>query len=287
MKTKITLLAILLMAGFMAKAQIPCNPNFTYTIDPSGIVSFTGTVTTSATSYNWNFGNGTSGVGLNTTAFYNAPGTYTVCLIVQDSSLVPNCIDSSCVTITITSSSGSSCNAAFYVYPDTSAGASPHTYIGVNASTGAGLTYTWVWGDGTPNSSGPYPSHTYSVAGIYNVCLVVISSTCLDSFCSNQTINKTSSDPYTINFQAPAGINSVNKELAEIYPNPADDKLFIKGDEHTIYQADMYTLSGNLLASFTSKGNQAIDISKLPAQLYMVKISDASGKAQFAKFMKK
>lgn len=286
MKTKITLLAILLMAGFMSKAQIPCNPVFTYTIDPSGIVSFAGTPTTSATTYNWNFGNGTTGFGMNTTAFYNAPGTYTVCLIVQDSSITPNCIDSSCVTITITSSSGSGCNAGFYVFPDSSS-LFPHTYIGVNTSTGSGLTYTWVWGDGTPNSSGPYPSHTYSVAGNYYICLVVIGGGCLDSFCSTQTINKTSSDPYTINFQAPAGINSVNKELASIYPNPADDKLFIKGDEHTIYQADMYTLSGSLFASFTSKGNQAIDISKLPAQLYMVKISDASGKAQYAKFMKK
>jgi hypothetical protein len=35
-----------------------------------------------------------------------------------------------------------------------------------------------------------------------------------------------------------------------------------------------------------TKGNQAIDINRLPVNLYMVKISDAEGKSQFAKFMK-
>jgi hypothetical protein len=45
-------------------------------------------------------------------------------------------------------------------------------------------------------------------------------------------------------------------------------------------------VNGAKLFSTTAKGNQAIDINTLPVNLYMVKISDAEGKSQFAKFMK-
>jgi hypothetical protein len=71
-----------------------------------------------------------------------------------------------------------------------------------------------------------------------------------------------------------------------LYPNPADDKLFIIGDSKTTYQVEIFNVNGAKLFSTTAKGNQAIDINTLPVNLYMVKISDAEGKSQFAKFMK-
>jgi PKD repeat protein len=38
---------------------------------------------------------------------------------------------------------------------------------------GASLSYRWSWGDGTPESSGATPQHTYSVPGEYTVTLTV------------------------------------------------------------------------------------------------------------------
>ncbi len=442
---------MLLMATSALKAQIPCNPSFTYTVSPTGLVTFMGTTTTSATTYTWNFGNGTSGTGISTSCMYNVlGGTYLVCLYVQDASVpcsdsscvvitIPGgapcaasytysldappapantfhfiststgtaltynwnwgdgtansttmdphhtfatagpynvclvissstgCIDSSCQTVSnaapcagsftsaidnsasappntynftntsagtglsylwyysdgspydttmnathtfptsgtytvclsiynnsgcsdsvcqvISNPAGGGCSAYFSVIPDTSAGAAPHTYIGFNWSSGAGLTYTWVWGDGSPNGSGPYPSHVYASAGTYNICLVVFGAGCMDSFCVNQFLNKTES-MVSINFQAPSGLNDVKKEQATLYPNPADDKLYIKGDRTMLYHADVYNLNGSLVLSASAKGNHSISISSLPVNLYMVKITDASGKTQFAKFVK-
>ena len=36
------------------------------------------------------------------------------------------------------------------------------------------LTYIWIWGDGTANSSGVSPSHTYAAAGTRTIQLIVI-----------------------------------------------------------------------------------------------------------------
>ena len=373
MKTRILLFAMFVMAAFNSNAQMFCNAAFSYTVSPSGVVTFYSSSTTinNTQSFTWSFGNGTSGYGTQTTCAYNAPGVYTVCLTVQDSStstLGGPCIDTSCNTVTIagttpcsasftyavntsaantfdftststgsnlsylwywndgtpygttqnathtfptagpyvvslsvtspnpngcsdstwqtvTGSSSNPCNASFFVYPDTASGAAPHTYIGINTSTGAGLSYTWIWGDGSANGSGAYPSHTYAAAGNYTICLVVMGNGCVDSFCVNATINKGTA-MYTVNFQAPSGLNTVSKTQATLYPNPADDKLFIIGDSKTTYQVEIFNMNGAKLLSTTAKGNQAIDINTLPVNLYMVKISDAEGKSQFAKFMK-
>lgn len=370
MKTRLLFFAMLMLGIGTLKAQIPCNPNFTYTVNPSGVVTFTGTVTTSATTYTWSFGNGTSGTGINTSCYYNAPGNYTVCLYVADTSMLTPCFDSSCVTITVSSTSptcvaaftstalstpysydftnistgtapltfdwswndgtpnsslsnpshtfpgpgtytvclhissgsgcidstcqvitvgstGGGCAASFYVYEDTSAGATAHTYVGVNNSTSPGVigTYFWSWGDGT-SSTGPYPSHTYASAGTYNICLVIQGPSCVDSFCLSQIINKKDRVIHKINFQAPSGLNNVSKTQANIYPNPAHDKLFIKGDAAITYQIEIYNVNGTKVLSSSIKGNQFVNISNLPNNLYTVKISDLSGKSQFAKFMK-
>ena len=53
-----------------------------------------------------------------------------------------------------------------------------------------------------------------------------------------------------------------------------------------VRQVEIFNVNGAKLFSTTAKGNQAIDINTLPVNLYMVKISDAEGKSQFAKFMK-
>ena len=369
MKTKIFLFAMLLMAAFNMNAQMPCNAAFTYTTSPSGIVTFYSSSTTisSSQTFNWSFGNGTYGYGTQVTCAYNTTGIYTVCLFVQDSSILSPCMDSSCQTITVTSAapcassftyaantsgpantydftststgtgltymwywgdgspyeytanathtfpaagtynvslsvdngagctdstwqvvsvgSSSPCNASFFVYQDTAFGAPASTYIGVNTSTGAALSYTWIWGDGSPNGSGPYPSHTYPAPGTYNICLVVMGAGCVDSFCINQVINKTTA-MYTINFQAPAGVNDLNKDQATLYPNPADKQLFIKGATTTTYHVEIFNLNGSKMLSASVKGNHPMNIATLPSNLYMVKVTDNNGKSEFAKFMK-
>ncbi len=262
----------------------PCASSFTFASNTSGApytFDFTNTSTGSGLSYLWYWNDGTPyDTSMNPTHTFPGAGPYTVSLSVWNAN---GCSDSTWQVVS--NGSGNPCNAYFTVIPDTSAGAAPHTYIGFNWSTGNALTYTWIWGDGSANGTGAYPSHTYASAGTYNICLVVMGAGCVDSFCSNQILNKTES-MVTINFQNPTGLNNVTKTQATIYPNPADDKLFIKGNANTNYQVEIFNLNGSKMMSTSTKGNHPIDITALPTNLYMVKVTDANGKSDFAKFMK-
>ncbi|HNB80730.1 MAG TPA: PKD domain-containing protein [Chitinophagaceae bacterium] len=288
MKRKFFLLALLLTGVYRMNAQLPCNAAFTYSVNPSGLVNFsvTNPVGTSTAQYYWDFGMATD-TGVNASYTYNTTGTFTVCLTVVDSTLTYMCWDTSCQNITITSTGGgSSCNASFVVVPDT--GGAPHTYLGYNLSSGTGLTYTWVWGDGSPNGSGPYPSHTYPAAGYYNICLVVMGGGCIDSFCLNQLINKTTgTDMYTINFVAPAGIQDVKKsETLPVYPNPADQMISLGADVNTNYQVSIYSIGGQCMQSVQVRGAKEFSIANLPSGFYTMNISAPDGKRYFARFMK-
>jgi hypothetical protein len=47
---------------------------------------------------------------------------------------------------------------------------SAYTTLSTNGNAAGGaLTHAWDWGDGTPPGSGPFPNHTYVVAGTYTI----------------------------------------------------------------------------------------------------------------------
>ena len=128
------------------------------------------------------------------------------------------------------------CSAHFIVYPDTI----PQMWIGVNQAEGVPpLTYSWSWGDGSPNSNGPAPSHTYATAGFYNICLTITDATgCSSIYCDNSTYlskGNSSSAIVTINFIAPSIVgvqeSSINEDLIFIAPNPTNSYFTISGLE--------------------------------------------------------
>lgn len=142
----------------------PCNAHFGYYplgTNPSYIHLYA--VMANAQAYVWIFGDGTTnGSGSNTWHYYSAPGTYHVCLYVNDSGTWCSYCDS--ITVLPTSS----CYSHFAHYslsnPD-----SVHFYpTGTNGAIG----YLWHFGDGT-TSNQQYPWHYYTSAGTYQVCLTV------------------------------------------------------------------------------------------------------------------
>jgi PKD repeat protein len=260
-----------------------CNSNFTYTTDTSGYTSFTATgvsVNASTCLYAWNLGNGNTPSGVNVSTTYMLGQTYPVTLTVTDP--VTSCQTTTSQQVTLTSPNV--CQAGYYIYPDSTAG--PHTYVGVNTSTGANLAYTWSWGDGT-SATGPYPSHTYATAGNYTICLYISNPAtgCVDSFCAAQTINKTDA-MVTIDFQAPSGVENISKSGVSIFPNPAKDLFTINGIGGSTMQVDIYTINGSKVKSIQVKVNEQISISSLPANLYLLKVTDSEGISRFAKLIK-
>ena len=259
-----------------------CNASYSFNYNALlGNVAFTaataGNVSTAV--YSWYNGTTLMGTGANySTAI--SPGTYNICLLVTNAAT--NCVDSSCGTITI--ANPNTCSANFYIYPD-SLGA-PHTYIGVNNSTNGASAYAWSWGDGT-SSTGQYPSHTYASAGNYSICLTVGTpgTNCYDTMCIAASINKAAA-MYSIDFAKTTSVNSVSKELATIYPNPAKDNFTIKGLATAKYQVEIMNLNGSILKSVSANGNQAINISSLANNIYILKITNQDGTTQFAKLIK-
>ncbi|HEY0029706.1 MAG TPA: PKD domain-containing protein [Bacteroidia bacterium] len=123
--------------------------------------------------YLYSWPGGASGMG--TTTGYCA-GTYSV-----------TTMDASGCTLTdsVTVFSTNDVAANFTFVPDST---NAYNFFCFNSSTGPGLTYLWDFADGVVASAAS-PSHTYALAGTYNVCLYASSALCGDdTLCQNITV---------------------------------------------------------------------------------------------------
>ena len=120
----------------------------------------------------WDFGDGTSGIGGNTTHTYSLPGTYTITLAITDAC---GNSDTSQSTLTVCTS----------VAPSFSATSSGSTSFNFTAQPIGLSSYSWDFGDGT-GATGATTSHTYSSIGTFPVTL-----TCSDSCGGLYTITDT------------------------------------------------------------------------------------------------
>ncbi len=156
---------------------LPCGAS-TYTLSTN--------VVPQAISYNWTVGIGetiTSGQGTNTITVSIVSGF--------GSSWMQNTVTAMgplvCPTYTSDTMYLSVGTQAinFNIMPDST---NAFNYTMFNATYGGGLTYAWDFGDGAVSTL-VSPSHTYAIAGIYNVCLTAANGACSGTVC--QTLNVT------------------------------------------------------------------------------------------------
>ncbi len=134
-----------------------------------------------------------------------------------------------------------------------------------NNSLGNFNNILWSLGDGTTYSSNSF-IHSYSDSGIFNVCLLLSDSTgCSDSVCTNVSIC-----PSQIN-----SINNISENQIElfVYPNPVSDILNLiiplrKKTDCVIFDI----LSSKKYLLKINKGENKIDVSKLPSGIYFIKL---------------
>ena len=157
----------------------PCSANFTYqscnnsTI--TGNICFSSTTNSTASSYLWDFGDGTSSTLPNPSHGYSQPGTYYVCLTVNviASNTGVVCTATWCDSVIVGSIPPPPvpCNANFSFQPCNNSTVTGSICFTGSPSTSF-ATYLWDFGDGTASTLAN-PSHVYQQPGTYNVCLTV------------------------------------------------------------------------------------------------------------------
>jgi len=159
-----------------------CQANFSSSLDIAGSYYFYDFSVGSGLSYAWNFGDGDTSTLANPYHTYANPGTYSVCLTIDDGN---GCIDTYCDSLVV-SNTTPTCNAIFTQLPLSGATV---TLFG-SGSIGSTYVHSWDFGDGN-TGSGASVNHTYAASGTYYVCYTVSNATigCTDTYCDSVVVN--------------------------------------------------------------------------------------------------
>ena len=106
------------------------------------------------------------------------------------------------------------------------------------SSPNAAYQFTWDFGDGN-FSNQDFPTHFYNQAGVYNVCLTLTEANgCTSTYCDSlgmdqngNLIYKGQSTGFKLVVIDPASIGQAEnlESRVAIYPNPAEEILYING----------------------------------------------------------
>src|SRR3989454_1034843 len=156
-------------------------------------VSFSGSASggTSPYTFNWTFGDGSSGTGSTVTHTYTSAGTFTVVLTVKDSGS-PQQTTSSQQSITVTSPPPPALTASFTYSPANPQIAQAVSFTGSASGGTQPYNFGWAFGDGS-TGTGSAATHAYTTAGSYTVVLTVKDSgSPQQTATSQQTVTVTS-----------------------------------------------------------------------------------------------
>jgi len=160
----------------------------------------------SIVAYEWDFGDGGTGAGVNPSHVYGSAGNYTVALTVTDTDGLS---DTATSTATIADVPQPQPPIADPNGPYTGTVGAPVQFdgSGSNDPDGTIVSYLWDFSDGT-TETGVSPTHTYSSAGTYTVSLTVTDNNGLiDTATTTATIEpQIEADVYVDKLQAPKSV---------------------------------------------------------------------------------
>lgn len=152
-----------------------------------------------ASSYVWDFGDGTSSTLSSPTHTYLQPGVYTVTLAAGNGVMTDTLTRANYLAVTdaaITGLSATSDSPTVLAHP---------TMLTATITTGSNVTYLWTFGDGMSGSE-PVVSHTYPAVGIYTA---VVTAT-------NSVSVMTATTTVTITDEGLAGLTAANDGPTEL-----------------------------------------------------------------------
>jgi hypothetical protein len=138
-----------------------------------------------------------------------------------------------------------------------------------NKSSG-GKNYIWDFFDGD-KSYELNPWHYYNSEGVYNVKLTAVSgNNCQDTIYVKNLITVKSLS---------TGISNDKKSSLEVFPNPVDNFLYIKGRGFNIQSIRIADMSGKvwITKEISNFDDLTLNVGYLPAGVYMLKIKTREG----------
>ena len=143
------------------------------------------------------------------------------------------------------------------------------------------MVFLWSWGDGSPDDTGAYPSHTYINPGNYEICVWANDSRlCWERYCDSSTYiyRSQSMVRVTVVRGVAAGISEAEASAFSIYPSPSESILNVSSDQLDITEMVIYDMTGNLLKTQNNNGRNAhINTAEMPSGVYLLRIKTAQG----------
>ncbi len=139
-------------------------------------------------------------------------------------------------------------------------------------------TWSWDFGDGSPRVSTQSPYHTFAQNGTYRVCLTVSNENSSNTSCRTITFGTSSSDD-----------ESVSRADVSLFPNPVQDYLFMTLGEYVPVhgQVMIYDVTGRpVITQRIYYGQNSVDMSTLPAGMYVWKVLDGEHEIKEGKVVK-
>ncbi|MEL0146367.1 MAG: PKD domain-containing protein, partial [Schleiferiaceae bacterium] len=221
------------------------NNTFTFTATPSNLGN-----------YQWDFGDGSTGVGLTTNHTYAAGGNYTVVLTAvdacgslwSDTSVVSTCPPLvGNFTFTIASSGANGMLVQFF------------------ATVSGASSLIWNWGDGTQSiTPATSISHTYPTTSLNYVITLSLINTCGDTLDIVHTLNE-------------VGLSEWQSHATKLYPNPVQgDILTLEFTDPMNGSYEILTLLGESMdqGPISSATTFPLYVGQLDAGYYVIRIRD-------------
>lgn len=225
--------------------------SFTYQIDSLNCQFYYND--TSVTNWHWDFGNGYGSNLQNPSYNYNEAGTYFVCLEVENDCGTNTICDSVIVC-------DNSVPSFTYEIENLNVNFTNHS---INS-----LTYYWDFGNGF-FSYLENPEFQYDTPGDYLVCLSAINLCGTITYCD------------TITIDILEDVNSlIWKSTIGLFPNPAQDEVFIKSDDLLITRFEMFNSQGiltDMIIPGSYQNNYRISLQGKAPGLYLIKLFTDKG----------
>jgi hypothetical protein len=228
----------------------------------------------------WDFGVGntpdsttTLGTDTNITGTFYTVGTYSLTLYTYSGGC--NQLDSAKVGITV--------NPLPTVNYTLTQDSLPQTWDAYPVYSSNIALVVWYWGDGT-STSGLYPSHSYSLASKYTICVTANDTEgCTATYCLNDSLYRSTNSNmimiYALNSNNTANIQqltSANNQTT-IYPNPANNSITIETSTTGKQTLQVYDVNGKLILSQNINEKATIDVSSLNDGIFTISIVSNEG----------